>query len=201
VTSSEIAKLLETFRRRFTPDAALVAPEVVALWNEQFRDTHRDVMRVASKAYLADPPAEGFPKPAALRWFIREASEPAEAATGASQSKPRAKPATRNEPHGCDRGWSTSTQEETGVASRPTLDEKTKKLDGPSESYTFTYPPGLLPCAVCNPAGHERWRTQWVPEGNRMRPVKSTDLFDFDPTEKLLEARSLVNVTKDPADL
>jgi hypothetical protein len=206
VTSTEIAKLLETFRKRFTPDVEIIAPETVRLWNEQFRDIHRDVMRAAVKAYLAAPPAEAFPKPAALRWFIREASKAATGNTEPSPGKPAAPPTVQDGscPGGCDRGRRESSIVETAVASRPSIGEH-RKLDGPPEPYEFAYPPAVYPCPTCDPGGYDRWHDQWVPEARRMRPVRSTDLLDYNPTEKLREARALnatlPTLTKDPNDL
>lgn len=97
MTSDEIARLLETFRKKFTPDAVLPA-EIIKLWNEQFRDCHRDLMRPAAIECLANETR--FPKPARLRWYITQQAN-------ADKPEPRSPKAlvTPEECIQCDRGW------------------------------------------------------------------------------------------------
>lgn len=207
MTSAEIMRMLETFRAKYTPDVERLDDDTVRLWKDQFLQVHRDDMRAAVKDFLAASPAsEGFPKPARVRQFLRARQEAATGHTEPSPGKPASRPSGPAQPCGCDHGWKASTVEETAVASRPTLDPATGKLDGPPEAYTLTYEPGLFPCPVCNPAGYDRWHDQWIPEAHRMRPIKSTDLIDYDPRVVLAEARALIpsnltTLTKDPDHL
>jgi hypothetical protein len=196
VTSAEIDRLLETFRRKYTPDAVL-PPETVRLWNEQFRDTHRDIMRPAAKACLDNETS--FPKPARLRWYIQAAANAVENPT----PRPRRDPETCD-PR-CDRGWIDSEEKDTVIASRPTLDPMTGRLDGPPESYEFTYPAGLYPCPTCEKAKYDRWHDKWVPHALSNRPVKTPDLLPANPVKGLASARAALaaadNLTKDANSL
>lgn len=202
MTSAEIMRMLETFRQKYSPEVAVLDPEVVRIWKDQFLQAHRDDMLPAVKDFLAASPAsEGFPKPARVRQFLRARQEAATGHTEPSPGKPAAPP-----PHRCDRGWAESTLTETAVASRPAKDPRTGRLDGPDEAYTLTYPPGVYPCKQCNPNGFDRWHDRWIPEAHRMRPVRSTDMFTFNPVDKLAEARALnapalATLTRDATDL
>lgn len=204
MTSDEIARLLETLRKRYTPDRPL--PEgIQSLWVEQFRQTHRDDMRSAYDRYIADHPAsESFPKPAGFRWYLQTAAKPVQQPVVASPVKPADRTGQQTVPCGCDNGWKLSRIVETAVASRPTMGDK-KKLDGPPEAYEFTYPPGVYPCPTHRIAEYDRWHDQWVPEAIRMRPVRPTDTMDYNPVAKVAEVKAMLRnlgpVTKNAEEL
>ena len=168
-----------------------IEDHVIDVWWENFQDVPLDRMRRAARAYMEgedDPPTV-----ARFREYLSAVGSADRAAAG---------------PDWCAHcegvGWRESRHRETAVASRPT-EGRNGKMDGPPETYEFTYPPGYYPCEHCNTAGYERWQETFIPEARRMRPVKSTTTFPFNPQDMLSAARlqldSVGTLTKDPGTL
>jgi len=192
MTSDEIVRLLETFRAKYTPNGT-IDDDTIQLWKDQFLQTDRELMKTAVLDYLANE--EFFPKPARLREYISKHS----------------RQVRRAQPRGgcvdnCDSGWVESQESVTAVASRPTLDPHTKRLDGPPEAYELTYPPGVYPCRACRPDAFNQWHDAWVPEAIRNRPAITPDtLLPANPQKGIALARRTLaaagNVTKDASTL
>jgi hypothetical protein len=186
MTSDEITRLLETFRKRYTADA-FIDPVTVTLWYEQFRGVRPEIMKPAVLDYLANE--ESFPKPAELRPYLRKHA-------GAAPTPPASKPRLRSVPavcEGCDHGWKESTERETRVGHR----------DG--KPYEFTYPAGVHPCKACRPEQYDRWHDKWVPQALSNIPVRSTTVFTYNPHVMINQQRDMLaalkTAVKDPDDL
>jgi hypothetical protein len=173
-----LGKLLRRLQEHYrTPEPS---DQMVDDWWDEFHATPDDAMDAAASSVIANE--DYHPRIARFREYL-------------SMQNPQARmtqPLTT-----CvlceGTGWRESTVDEKAVASRPTRDPRTKKLDGPPEVYEHTYPPGVYPCQRCQPARFERWRDQWVPEARRTKPVTSKDRFDYNPAAKLAEARKVLS--------
>lgn len=187
----EVGKLVGTLADHYgvTPD-----DEMVDLWWNSYHETAQSVIDDALADCLANE--NYMPKVAKFREYVDKHS----------------RIARRVEPRrfGCQTcpgdGWVESTQQETATGKRPTK-VPDGKMDGPMESYEFTYPPGVYPCPACERARYDRWHDQWVPEANRNRNLqpKAPDLLPANPRKGLASARAMLaaadNLTRSTEDL
>lgn len=157
----------------FAPDE-----DEVERWWQNFASLPTERMMLAAKAYVD---AEQYPPTCAkFREYLSMIGR-AEARTAA--------PSRCEDCEGT--GWKESSRRETAVASRPS-ETAPGRLDGPPEAYEFTYAAAMYPCPECRRDSYDRWRSTWVPDAIRARPIGPDTKFTYNPTAKVAEVKRML---------